>query len=90
MKNRTQKDSATPFEMENLVKKYRDLDTHGKDMVDIVLEKEYSRCIGLQNAKVTPFVRDPSPDYLSANAAHDRTDTEFTKEDCKADDDMLD
>ena len=28
----------------NIIKKYRVLDEHGKDMVDTVLDKEYSRC----------------------------------------------
>lgn len=28
----------------NIIKKYRALDEHGKDMVDTVLDKEYSRC----------------------------------------------
>lgn len=30
------------------IKKYRALDEHGTDMVDIVLDKEYARCMGLQ------------------------------------------
>ncbi len=29
----------------NIIKQYRDLDDHGKEMVDLVLEKEHSRCI---------------------------------------------
>lgn len=29
----------------NHIKKYRDLDDHGKEMVDIILEKEYDRCM---------------------------------------------
>lgn len=72
------------------IEKYRALDSHGKDMVDTVLEKEHSRCLEIQNAKVTPFVKEASPDYLSANAAHERTDADFTDEDRQADEDMLD
>ncbi len=34
---------ATPLEMEHLVKRYRDLDEHGKEMVDFTLEKETER-----------------------------------------------
>lgn len=72
------------------VKKYRALDSHGKDMVDTVLEKEYSRCLELQNPKIAPYVKESPSDYLTANAAHERTDIEFTEEDRKADEDMLD
>ena len=34
----------------NIIKKYRELDTHGKDIVDIVLEKEYERCTYIDEA----------------------------------------
>lgn len=73
-----------------LIEKYRALDSHGHDIVETILDKEYLRCIELQRLKITPFVKDSIPDYLSANAAHDRTDTAFTEEDRKADEDMLD
>lgn len=43
MNERSQEDAATPLEMEHLVKKYRDLDEHGKEMVDFTLEKETDR-----------------------------------------------
>lgn len=43
MKNLSNKDAATPFEMDHLVKKYRDLDAHGKEMVDFVISKEWER-----------------------------------------------
>lgn len=49
MNNRTQKDSATPLEMETLVKKYRDLDSHGKEMVDFTLQKEWERSTAVQD-----------------------------------------
>lgn len=35
--------SLSPIESD-LIKKYRGLDAHGKEMVDFVLEKEYLRC----------------------------------------------
>ena len=38
------KDSATPEEFDRIVKKYRDLDDHGKKLVDTVLNIEYERC----------------------------------------------
>jgi phage repressor protein C with HTH and peptisase S24 domain len=36
--------TATVEEMENLIKKYRALDEHGKGTVDIVLDREHIRC----------------------------------------------
>lgn len=36
---------ATPVEMEHLVKKYRVLDSSGKETVDFILNKEYERCL---------------------------------------------
>lgn len=35
----------------NHVKKYRDLDDHGKELVNLVLEKEHDRCIASINEK---------------------------------------
>ena len=32
-----------------MISKYRDLDDHGRDLVDLVLEKEYDRCISSAN-----------------------------------------
>lgn len=66
---------------QSLLKKYRDLDDHGRDMVDIVLEKEYDRCHPNQS-KMT------SISHPVAKAAHARTDIERTPED-KAHDDAL-
>ena len=54
----------------DLIEKYRVLDAHGTDMVDTVLDKEYDRCMGLQN--------EAGPVLL--NAAHERTDIEVTDE----------
>lgn len=36
------------------IKKYRALDAHGKEMVDFVLEKEYSRCENAASAHLMP------------------------------------
>ena len=38
------KDEAIPEEFEKIIKKYRTLDTYGKDAVDSVLDIEYTRC----------------------------------------------
>lgn len=77
------------YEEMNHIKKYRALDTHGKDIVDIVLDKEYDRCTEVDHNKVLPFVKE-TIDHLTANAAHERTDVDYTEEDRKSDDDMLD
>lgn len=60
-------------EMEN-IKKYRDLDPHGQEMVDIVLDKEYDRCVALKGQKnnVVKFESHIQPD-----AAQLRTDIEI-------------
>lgn len=36
--------TATPYEMENIIKKYRTLDGYGKDAVHAILDVEYNRC----------------------------------------------
>lgn len=53
-----QDETTFPFEltydeMENLVKKYRELDAHGKEMVDFVLSKEYDRIFVVRNYLVS-------------------------------------
>ena len=65
----------------NIIKKYRDLDDHGRDMVDIVLEKEYDRCHPA-HTKMASF------SHPVTKAAHARTDIERTPEG-KAHDDAL-
>ena len=50
-------------EMEH-IKKYRDLDEHGKDMVDVVLEKEHDRYVG-QIRSTLSIVKDDQRDIIS-------------------------
>lgn len=71
MSKHSQEDNATPLEMEHLVKKYRGLDEHGKEMVDFTLEKEYERSVEekKKSDNVVPMAVEESPDYV-ANAAH--------------------
>ncbi len=66
-------DKATPSEFENIIKKYRDLDDHGREMVDFTLQKEWERSMTLaEENKVTRFSH-----YSEARAAHnDFTDDE--------------
>lgn len=73
MKELKYKDKATPEEFENIIKKYRDLDDHGREMVDFTLQKEWERSMTLaEENKVTRFSH-----YSEARAAHnDFTDDE--------------
>lgn len=70
MKNLTAEDSATPDEMEKLVKKYRELDTHGKKMVDFTLNEEWERSTSDQKyeQKIVPIMT--REDHRYVNAAH--------------------
>ena len=65
----------------NMIKKYRALDEHGKDIVDTVLEKESDRILQSQRA-IT------APDYLTVNAAHALD--EATQGERQHDDDIMD
>lgn len=62
------KDKATPSEFENIIKKYRDLDDHGKEMVDFTLQKEWERSVDL--IKKNNIVE--LPHHLEVNAANER------------------
>ena len=71
MSKRSQEDNATPLEMEHLVKKYRGLDTHGKEMVDFTLEKEYERSVveKKKTDNIVPMTVKETSTY-EVNAAH--------------------
>lgn len=71
----------------DLVEKYRTLDLHGKDMVNMVLNKEAERMTELESSQAT--VIDIQP-HLEVNAAHARTDIDVTNEMIKHDDDIMD
>ena len=58
----------------NLIKKYRQLDTHGKDMVDMVLQKEYDRVI--EDSK--PYLRPVAAHY---DGTPDETEMDLIKQD---------
>lgn len=71
MNKRSQEDNATPLEMEQLVKRYRLLDKHGKEMVDFTLEKEYERSISEKgNASTIIPITVNEPSTYEINAAH--------------------
>ena len=71
MNERSQEDAATPLEMEHLVKKYRDLDEHGKKMVDFTLKEEYERSVAekKKSDNIVPMAVKESSDY-ELNAAN--------------------
>lgn len=70
-----------------LLRKYRILDDHGREMVDFTLEKEYERSKALGEQAPDNIVEMPSP--LEVNAAH-HSKGEFTDEERQEDEDMLD
>lgn len=47
MKDLNYESRSTPQEFESLIMKYRELDKHGKEMVDFILEKEYERSVAV-------------------------------------------
>lgn len=88
MKNLSSKDTASPLEMEQLVKKYRELDSHGKEMVDFTLTKEYERSIAEKKraGNIIPIGVRESTAY-EVNAAHKIPGA--SAEDQKHDDDIM-
>lgn len=73
------KNEASPEEFENIIKKYRELDDHGKDMVDTVLQKEFDRIV----------VKPKANHQFDTIAAHARTDVEQTSEGVQHDLDIM-
>ncbi len=61
-----------------MIEKYRDLDPHGKEMVDFTLLKEWERSTAeVEKSNVVPMVlKEDTPDYLKPQAAHPHADTE--------------
>lgn len=70
-----------------ILRKYHDLDLHGREMVDFTLNKEYERSTALAKQTDNNIVELPS--YLEVNAAH-HSKGEFEDEERQADDNMLD
>ena len=62
--------------MDEILEKYRTLDNHGKEMVDLVLTKEWERSTDAAGAQMLNFP-DQEPEHLISNAAHLRTDIEI-------------
>ena len=87
MRDLKYKDKATPEEFENIIKKYRKLDGHGREMVDFTLQKEYERSTALLEQNADNIIKMPSSSEV--NAAHARTDIEVTDEMRQHDDDIM-
>lgn len=64
------------------IKKYRALDDHGKDMVDVVLDKEWERSTAKEIVELKP--------HLTVNAAHARTDIEIPESEDTSEDHFFD
>lgn len=86
MKEFSKGDILTYAEL-NILEKYRDLDTHGREMVDFTLLKEWERS-SKSDGNHNKFVEIPK--YSTLNAAHARTDIEITDEMKQHDDDIMD
>ena len=71
------KNSVSVDEFER-IKKYRLLDDHGKEIVNIVLEKEYERSVALTDQKADNIIKIDS--HVQLKAAHARTDVSHTPE----------
>ena len=84
MKELKYKDKATPEEFENIIKKYRDLDSHGREMVDFTLQKEWERSTTPKQNIIE------MPKHLEVNAAHQRTDIDIPEDIDTSDNDIMD
>lgn len=72
----------------DIIEKYRTLDTHGKEMVDFTLDKEYERCAEPKAQR--PDISKQRYAVPEINAAHERTDIKITDEMKQYDDDIMD
>lgn len=75
----------------SIIKKYRDLDDHGKEMVDFTLSKEYERSIAEKEKQtnIIPITVKESTTY-EINAAHQRTDIEIPEGVDTSENDIMD
>ncbi len=87
VKIKKQQNDVTLAEYDH-IKKYRDLDDHGREMVDFTLTKEWERSTAEKKAgKVIPLAA-PAASALDPNAAHAISGTSTA--DQKHDDDIMD
>lgn len=82
------KNEASPEEFENIIKKYRTLDPHGKEMVDFTLLKEWERSTAeAEKSNVIPLTLKEDTTYY-VNAAHPIEGA--TEEDKSFDENLMD
>lgn len=82
------KNEASPEEFENIIKKYRTLDPHGKEMVDFTLLKEWERSTAeAEKSNVVPLALKEDTTY-HVNAAHPIDGA--SEEDKQFDEDIMD
>lgn len=70
----------------SIIEKYRELDEHGREMVDFTLEKEYERSISLKESIDNVVAMSSCPE---TKAAHERTDIDVTDEMRQHDDNIM-
>ena len=74
------------IEEKTILEKYRELDEHGREMVDFTLEKEYERSISLKESNDNVV---EMSSYPKTKAAHKRTDIDVTDEMRQHDDNIM-
>lgn len=62
------KNNFSVFE-HNLIKKYRELDDHGKDMIDTVLQKEFDRIVDIQDSEPKVEIIDVDTDDIKSKSS---------------------
>ncbi len=83
----TSSDDFSLYEKE-IIKKYRALDPHGREMVDFTLQKEWERSTSVSE-KVVDF-KQSSKEHLIPKAAHPRTDIDIPEGTDTTDNDIMD
>lgn len=79
---------ATPEEFENIIKKYRKLDDHGREMVNFTLDKEYERSEALAKQEKKNISEMPS--HIIPDAANARTDLDIPNGTDTSENDIMD
>lgn len=79
------------FDEQTMIKKYRDLDKHGKEMVDFTLLKEWERIKAYADvAKPALHIVKEEPDHIAPNAAHKDESIIPTPEMIQEEEDIMD
>ena len=81
--------SSLRTDEQRIIEKYRDLDDHGREMVDFTLEKEYERSKALAEQEEESNIIEMQA-HLEPNAASKRTDIEIPEGVDTSDNDVFD